>query len=80
VNVSPIPYEGRLLRVVRRAQEHAAYAAIVEQLAREVDGDVSEERKRLHAPSPMDLRGIPAIGPGWSGGAIAGSRPGDNLR
>jgi hypothetical protein len=30
--------------------------------------------------SPGDLRGIPAIGPGWSGGAIAGTRPGANLR
>jgi hypothetical protein len=29
---------------------------------------------------PVDLRGIPAIGRGWAGGAIRGTRPGDNLR
>ena len=29
---------------------------------------------------PVDLRGLPAISRGWSGGAIRGTRPGDDLR
>lgn len=80
--LAPIPYEGRLIRQVRRAQEHAAHAALLERIAREVDGNVTEERQRLHAATPVDgraLRGIPAVGPGWSGGAIFGTVPGCNL-
>ena len=29
---------------------------------------------------PVDLRSLPAISRGWSGGVIRGTRPGDNLR
>jgi hypothetical protein len=57
---------------------HVRNAQLLEQLARETGGNVEEERSR-HAPSPMDLRGIPAVGHGWSGGAIRGTRPGDSL-
>jgi hypothetical protein len=83
MNTAAIPYEGRLLRCVRRAQEHAAHAKILEQLARETGGDVAEERRRVrgqHTPADgISLRGIPALGPGWAGGAIRGTRPGDGL-
>ena len=80
VNVEAIPAEGRLLRCVRRQQEHAAHARILEQIARETGGSVEEERKIRLAHTAVDglaLRGIPAVGPGWAGGAIRGTRPGD---
>jgi hypothetical protein len=77
VNVQAIPYEGRLLRCVRREQEHIAHAAILEQIARETGGNVEEERELQQAHTAADtrtLRGIPAIGRTVAG-VICGTQP-----
>ncbi len=77
VNEAPIPYDGRLLRCVRREQERAEHAKVLERVTREVGGDVAVERKTRQswrAPADeRDLRGIPAIG--RVAGAIAGTVP-----
>jgi hypothetical protein len=80
VNYDPIPSDRRLLRAVRRAQEHAAHAKILEQITRETGGNVAEERKRFAstAADSATLRGLPAIGRGVSG-AVRGTIPGSNL-
>jgi hypothetical protein len=75
LNEQPIPYEGRLLRCVRRAQEHAAHVAIIEQLARETGGNVQEAKVRHTAVDAIAARGVPLVGPGCAGGAIFGTRP-----
>lgn len=68
VNSAPIPYEDRLLRVHRRHLERVAHARLLAELVAETGGDVEEERaKRRHAPSSMDLRGLPAVGRGVAG-------------
>jgi hypothetical protein len=78
----PIPAEDRLVRAVRRQQEHVAHAELLERIACEVGGDVAaEQAKHRGAHTAVDgiaLRGIPAIGRGCSG-AIRGTRPGENL-
>jgi hypothetical protein len=56
-----------------------AEAQLLERIARESDSNVTDERKRLPG-SPTDLRGLPAFGKGCGGGAIRGTRPGENLQ
>ena len=66
---------------------HVKHAKLLAKLVLETPGgDVREERERHRrargshtAVDGVGLRGIPAIGPGWGGGAIRGSRPGDGL-
>lgn len=56
---------------------HVHNAKVLEKIARETGGDVAEERKVLHAPTPADslaLRGIPAIGRSVAG-VITGTQP-----
>jgi hypothetical protein len=64
-------------------QEHVRNARLIAQLAREQGGDIRAERASSASSStPADsisLRGIPAVGPGWAGGAIRATRPGDGL-
>jgi hypothetical protein len=74
VNAAPIPYDGRNLLCVRRYQERIEHARLLERIAREAGGNVAAE-KAEHRMSPMDLRGIPCVGPASGGGAIRGSRP-----
>jgi hypothetical protein len=51
------------------------HARKLEKIVRESGGNVEDERARYrHAPSPMDLRGIPAVGR-HVGGAIFGTQP-----
>lgn len=78
LNEEPIGYDARLLRHLRRQQEHRAHMRILLDLAEETGGNIAEERekarRRWAPPDPVDLRGIPAVGRGV-GGAIRGTRP-----
>lgn len=76
----PIPADGRLVRAVRRHQEHTRNAKLLAQLARETGGNVAAERERHitrrneEQPDPVDLRGIPVVGKGIAG-VSPGTRP-----
>lgn len=82
MNRDPIPYDGRINRHLRRAQENARTAKLVARIARDTGGDLAQERKKLHAWTPSDsitLRGIPAVGRSVAG-AIRHTRPTDCIR
>lgn len=78
----PIPSDGRLTRAIRRQQEHQRNAKLLVQIARDTGGNIADERERhrqaraarFEFPNPVDLRGIPAIGPGVAG-VSPGTRP-----
>jgi hypothetical protein len=62
----------------RRAELDREHAAIVARALRENPGRTLDDAKPTKAKLPGDpwaLRGIPAVGRGWVGGAIAGTRP-----
>jgi hypothetical protein len=50
------------------------------QAARHAGGVNTSPGRVSWVQASVDLRGIPAIGRGWAGGAIRGTRPGDGLR
>jgi hypothetical protein len=65
-------------RHLTRAEEHAAHARILGQVAAETGGDMREERKRRHAHTPVDavgLRGVPCHAKGPASSAIRGTDP-----
>lgn len=75
----PIPTDGRLVRAVRRAADNARNAKLLTRIARETGGHIPTERDRARSnrfefSNPVDMRGIPALGPGV-GGTIHGTRP-----
>jgi hypothetical protein len=75
-----IPYDSRLIRALRRRQEHIEMLATAERVARETNTDIGtviDYASKLPG-DPIALRGIPAIGRGV-GGAIHRTRPGDGL-
>lgn len=71
-----IPAEGRLLRSVRRATEHARNASLIAKLTPDTADTTKLDRPRPghEAPDPVDLRGIPVVGRGIAG-ISPGSRP-----
>jgi hypothetical protein len=73
---------GNMLAVLhsrhRRAELDRERAAIVAKALRDNPGRTLDEAKPARAKLPGDpwgLRGIPAVGRGWVGGAIARTRP-----
>lgn len=69
-----IPTDGRLLRVVRRAAEHARNATLIAKLAPETEQKFERPRHTAEAADTRTLRGIPAIGRGVPG-VSPGTRP-----
>lgn len=72
----PIPTDGRLNRLIRRAAEHARNAELIAKLAPDPTKDAPKLKPNRYA-DPADtrtLRGIPAIGRGVSG-TSPGTRP-----
>lgn len=69
----PIPYEGRVNLVLRRAASHARNARLIAKLSESASGSFTRPMRHTAADA-VTLRGIPAVGHGV-GGAIAGSRP-----
>jgi len=71
----PIPADGRLVRSIRRAAEHAASARLLIRIARDSNQPLTRPiTDRFEFPDPVDLRGIPATGRGV-GGTIRGTQP-----
>ena len=71
---APIPSDGRLLRTVRRAAEHARNAAIIAKLSPDTDQHFTRPTRTTDAADERTLRGIPAIGRGVAG-VSPGTRP-----
>lgn len=69
----PIPTDGRLNLLIRRAAEHAHNATLIAKLTPTTEQQFQRPKTVKYAPDPMDLRGIPAIGKG-----VAGASPGTN--
>jgi hypothetical protein len=70
----PIPTDGRLLRVVRRAADHARNAKLIAKLAPDTEAKFNRPRRQADAADERTLRGIPAIGRGVAG-VSPGTRP-----
>lgn len=77
MNSVPIPYESRLLKVLRRREEKREMVAQAERVAKVTStssGSVLKTAAMLPG-EPAELRGIPVIARGV-GGATPGSKPG----
>lgn len=73
-----IPYESRIVRGLRRLEEHRDFIRSAERVARETNVPL-ERVVSLRLPGdPASLRGIPAIGRNVSG-AQPDTRPGEGL-
>lgn len=70
----PIPTDGRLIRAVRRAHDHARTARLLITIARDTGNRLERHHERFEFPDPVDIRGIPATGRGVSG-TIRGTQP-----
>jgi hypothetical protein len=62
INNSAIPYDGRNLLCVRRHQERQQHAQLLEQIAREENGNVADEKTK-HIPSPWISAACPFADP-----------------
>ncbi|MGD0166792.1 MAG: hypothetical protein ABSC51_05815 [Gaiellaceae bacterium] len=80
VNTVPIPYESRLLKVLRQREEKREMIALAERIAKETGKSTGEVLKvaKMLPGEPADLRGIPVVARGV-GGAISHTRPEDAI-